>query len=391
MLTYADALAALAGIGALTQAETLPLTQALGRVLAEDVRLAGDQPTFDRATMDGYALALDGAAASFRVIGTLHAGETWSATMKPGDALRIMTGAPVPVGTTVVPIELTDRGQTTVTVTEAKALVPRRHIAWRGEDGHAGDVVVRTGTRLSPTTLALAAMAGATAVHVRRWPRLVILTTGDEVGASGEAGIHDSNGPLLASLCAAIGVTATRQHVRDEAPALSAALAAADAELIVTTGGVSAGAKDLIPALANAAGFTTIFHQVAIQPGKPVFLARRENGRCLIGLPGNPVSVLTTAHLFLLPLLGWTPAWLELPLTTAFQHTGKRHLFLPARLVPGGLEPVAWNGSGDLIAAAAGDGLIDLPVGIHTPIGSQLRFLPYVGSAPGERGVIPPR
>jgi molybdopterin molybdotransferase len=398
MITYAEAVAAIAAIAPPIAVETIPLAAARGRALAEDVRLDRDQPGFDRATMDGYALAPDGAATAFPVLGAVHAGEAWPRPLRPGEAVRIMTGAPVPAGATVVPIEQTDRGEARVTVTEPKALAPGRNIARRGEDGHRGDTVVCAGTRLAPATLAVAAMAGAATVAVRRWPRVAIITTGDEVGGAGEAGIMDSNGPLLEALCAALGIAATRAHAGDDAGSLSAAIEAAmaTADIVVTTGGVSAGAKDLVPGLASAAGFAAVFHHVAIQPGKPVFLARRGDGRCLIGLPGNPVSVLATAHLFLLPLLGrwlggWAPTWLELPLATPFAHGGKRHLFLPARLVPGGVAPIAWNGSGDLIAAAAGDGLVDLPIGTDATPGTRVRFLPYLGSTPGERGIIPPR
>jgi len=396
MISYSEACTAIAAIIAPQRAESLPLAQALGRILAEDIRLIGDQPSFDRSTMDGYAVMLDGAASSFRVVGTVHAGETWPSTLTVGQALRIMTGAPVPSGCTVIPIECTDRGSDIVVITDTKALAAKRHIAWRGEDGHAGDSIVQAGVRLAPTTIAAAAMAGATSVAVQRLPRIAIITTGDEVGGAGEAGINDSNGPLLDTLCAALGAPSLRRHARDDDAALGSAVLSADADIIVTTGGVSAGAKDLIPAVANAAGFITIFHHVAIQPGKPVFLARHADGRCLIGLPGNPVSVLATAHLFLLPLIGrwlggWTPPWLELPMPSAFTHAGKRHLFLPARLVPGGIEPIVWNGSGDLIAAAAGDGLVDLPIGIQVQPGTRLRFLPYVGSTLGARGTIPPR
>ena len=396
MISYAEACAAIAAITAPRRIETLALTQALGRIVAEDVRLAGDQPSFDRSTMDGYALVLDEATSSFRVIGTVHAGESWNRALTAGHAVRIMTGAPVPAGATVVPIEITDRGNDVVIVTDGNALAPGRNIAWRGEDGHAGDSIVRAGVRLAPVTIAAAAMAGAISVQVHRMPRVAIITTGDEVGGGGDASINDSNGPLLDSLCMTIGVPAVRSHATDDEMSLRNALSTADADIIVTTGGVSAGAKDLVQGLANAAGFITVFHHVAIQPGKPVFLARHADGRCLIGLPGNPVSVLATAHLFLLPLIGrwlggWTPPWLELPMASAFTHTSKRHLFLPARIVPGGIEPIAWNGSGDLIAAAAGDGLVDLPVGIQVQPGTRLRFLPYVGSGIGERGTIPPR
>lgn len=402
MLSYAEAIAAIDALVVIPRLETVPLANALGLVLAEDIRLAAPQPPFDRATMDGYAVLPDGDRTTFRVIGTVPAGSTWSGTLAPGEAVRIMTGAPVPAGTTVVPIEATDRGEVVVTIADAGSLAPGRNIAWRGEDGAAGSVVVAAGTRATPATIAAAAMCGVRQATVSWPPAVGIVTTGDEVGGEGSAAINDSNGPLLSALAQQLGMPHARIHVRDEAHALRLTLQAAceQADIVVTTGGVSAGARDLVPEVAGDLGFATILHHVAIQPGKPVFLAqrtgaRRGNARFLIGLPGNPVSVLATAHLFLLPLIGrflggWKPAWLELPVAVDWTHAGARHLFLPARLVPGGIEPIRWNGSGDLIAAAAGDGLVDLPPGTTAARGTTLRFLPYAG-VPGERGRLPPR
>ncbi len=397
MLTYAEALALLAASEVTPTHERLPLAAAAGRIVAEDIRLAADQPPFDRATMDGYALCLKPETSAYTVRGIVYAGSTYDGTLQPGEAVRIMTGAPAPAGTTVVPHEVSDRGEQTVIITDPKARTPARNIAWRGEDGRAGAVVVSAGTRLTPLVLSVAAMAGATTVTVARAPRLALVTTGDEVGGSGSAGIIDSNGPFLAGFAASLGLSAIRTHASDQAGHLRLTLssALAQAEVLVTTGGVSAGAKDLVPAVAADLGFTTLFHHVAIQPGKPV-LVMRHGDRFLIGLPGNPVSVVATAHLFLLPLLhrllgAPAPRWLELPLTVPATNRGQRQQFLPAHLTTGGIAPIAWNGSGDLIAAASGDGLIDLPVGAAYSPGHVARFLPYVGWHPGHAGQLPER
>lgn len=415
LLSYEDALARIGELPAGLTLEQLPLERTYGRVLAQDVRLASDQPPFDRATMDGFAVVIDGERCDFLIQGLVPAGTTFTGILQPGDAVRIMTGAPVPAGTTVVPIEMTDQAgkpppqkgithktmsaSLRVVVGDPSALRPGRNIARRGEDGHAGDAVVATGTILGPATIACAAMAGARVLTVRRQPQLAIVTTGDEVGGSNEAGINDSNGPLLTAFAAAFGFPATRTHVADDAIALRAAIVTSfeHADVVVTTGGVSAGDKDLIPVLAPSLGLTTIFHHVAIQPGKPVFLARRSDGKLLVGLPGNPVSVLATAHLVLLPvlrrLLGMPPAgsWERLPLTIPWENRGKRRQFLPARRTAGGVEPIRWNGSGDLIAAAAGDCLVDLAPGTAFAAGESVALLAYVGTATGATGVLPPR
>jgi molybdopterin molybdotransferase len=397
MLTYADALARLAALTVVPASERLPLTEAAGRVVAEDIRLAGDQPPFDRATMDGYALCLKPETSAYAVKGVVYAGSSYPGTLQPGEAVRIMTGAPAPAGTTVVPHELSDRGEQVVIITDPKARAPGRNIAWRGEDGKAGAILIAKGTRMTPVLLSLAAMAGATSATVACLPRLALITTGDEVGGSGPAGIIDSNGPFLAGFLAALGLAAYITHARDQEDRLRRHLSTAMncAEIIVTTGGVSAGDKDLVPAVAAELGFSTVFHHVAMQPGKPI-LVMQKGATFLVGLPGNPVSVVATAHLFLLPLINRLlgapmPTWLELPVTAPAINRGQRHQFLPARLTSGGIAPIAWNGSGDLIAAASGDGLIDLPVGAAYNPGHLARFLPYVGWQAGHVGQMPER
>ncbi len=413
--TYAEALELIANVPAERRAEIVPLDHAQGRVLITDIPLAEDQPPFDRATMDGFAVVPDGQRLSFSIQGMVAAGSTFTGHLQPGQAVRIMTGAPAPAGTTVVPIELTDQFGTAmphaslthktlstavvVTVTEPKAVSPARNIARRGEDGRAGDIVVRAGTVLGPATLACAAMAGAAQLTVARPPRIAIVTTGDEVGGQGAAAINDSNGPFLTAFAAALGLPAARAHAVDDAIALRAALVTSfdQAEVVVTTGGVSAGDKDLVPVLATSLGLITVFHHIAMQPGKPVFLARRGDGKFLVGLPGNPVSVIATAHLILLPLIrrlmGLAPdgTWELLPLGCSWSNPGKRQLFLPARRTAGGVVPIRWNGSGDLVAAAAGDCLVDLAPGASHPAGHVVPVLPYVGTLTGATAVLPAR
>jgi molybdopterin molybdotransferase len=401
MLTFEEAMGALDALDVGARAhrtETLPLRDARGRTLAEDVAIDRDQPGFDRSTMDGFAVVPKGDAQTFSVRGVVLAGATFDGNLQPGEAVRIMTGAPAPSGTTVVPIERTgyEEGAPTVLIDH----VPQagRNVAWRGEDAHAGDVLVAKGTRLGPAHLSVAAMAGATEAVVFQRPTVGVVTTGDEVGASGAAGIRDSNGPLLDGLLEAVGARVTRRHARDQATELGGALedAVSSADIVVTTGGVSMGTHDLVPSMLDQLGFETVFHKVQVQPGKPVLVASRGDGATFVGLPGNPVSVLATAHLFLFPVLGkflggWAPRWIQAPMAHDYEHKGRRHLFLPASLQDEGLVPAKWNGSGDLIAAAAADGLVELPVGAAFRAGESVRFLPYVGHSIGERSVLPPR
>ncbi|MEM6672801.1 MAG: molybdopterin molybdotransferase MoeA [Planctomycetota bacterium] len=401
MLTFAESQAALDTLDVGDRARrvvSVPLREARGRVLAAPVAIDRDQPGFDRATMDGFAVALDGDRSEFRVVGTVTAGTSHDGTLAPGEAVRIMTGAPAPAGTTVVPIERAVGETDGDTVRFESAPPPRANIAWRGEDARDGDVLVRAGTRLGPAHLSVAAMAGADRLDVFERPKVSVVTTGDEVGAAGPAGIRDSNGPLLDALLAAIAVDVERRHARDDEAELRAALeaAAASADVVVTTGGVSMGERDLVPETLRELGFETLFHRVQVQPGKPVLVAHRADGALFVGLPGNPVSVLATAHLFLFPALGrflggWRPSSVDVPMAEDYEHRGKRHLFLPASFDGSGLVPARWNGSGDLIAAAAADGLVELPVGARFAAGEVARFIPYVGHALAERAALPPR
>jgi len=395
MLTYDEALALLRGLQVPAQTEELPIEHALGAVLAREVRAGCDQPPFDRATMDGIAVR-SGERRVFRVVGSVMAGERFEGVLAEDEAVAIMTGAPVPEGCGVVPVEVVERGGDPARVDPSWELRPGRNVARRGEDAQEGAAVLPAGARLSVACVAAAAMAGARTVEAWQPPRLGILTTGDEVGAGGPAGIQDSNGPLLAAFATALGLPFERAHAPDDAERMESVLRglAERNEVVVTVGGVSMGEKDLVPAAAAEAGYRQLLHRVAIQPGKPLLLAQRDDGRTLMGLPGNPVSVLATAHLFLAPLVGrflggWEPTWLERPLAVGHTHRGKRRLFLPARLDESGLHPIAWNGSGDLYAAAHGDGLVDLEPGGAWSAGTVLRFLPYLGQGAGERALLP--
>lgn len=397
LLSYDDALGLLGELPIEPRVVSVDLAGARNRVLARETRAESDQPPFDRATMDGFAL-LPGLGTSFSVVGSVMAGECRERAVEKGEAVAIMTGAPVPEGCLVIPVEQTERAGDSITTAKDFELRPRRNVALQGEDARRGDVVLQAGTRLSVVGIAAAAMAGEKELSVFDPPRLGICTTGDEVGSDGPAGVVDCNGPLLFAFAQALGVPASREHARDDETHLFSTLEglAASSDVVVTVGGVSMGERDLVPAMAERLGFGKVFHKVAMQPGKPVFLAQRKDGKVLIGLPGNPVSVLATAHLFLAPLLGrfmgdWKPTWVQRPLAHDHSHRGKRRLFLPARLDEQGLHPVAWNGSGDLYTATAAHGLLDLAPGGSWSRGALLRFLPYFGQGPGEHSVLPVR
>ncbi|MDN4478428.1 molybdopterin molybdotransferase MoeA [Demequina sp. SYSU T00039] len=289
------------------RSEQVPAAAALGRVLAHDVRTLVDVPSFTNSAMDGYAVRVAEAAAGaiLPVSADIPAG-VFPAPLAPGTAARIMTGAPVPQGAdAVVPREVTDDGLERVRVTVAPA--PGAHIRLAGEDARAGDLVLGAGTVLTPPRLAAIAGAGHAEVSVRARPRVVVVSTGDELRAPGEelapGQIFDSNSTLMAALVEqAGGEVAAALRLGDDPVAFLAAVetASAGCDLILTAGGVSVGAYDVVKAALADAGVE--FVPVAMQPGKPQGLGRV--GRVPIAcLPGNPVSVAASFTAFVEPLL----------------------------------------------------------------------------------------
>jgi molybdopterin molybdotransferase len=290
--------------------ELLPLAGALGRVLAGDVRAEMDVPPTDNSAVDGYAMAAADIPAigtrSLEVVAELAAGSVFAGTLRPGQALRIMTGAPMPAGAdTVYPQEVVERHGESATVGSITAGANTRR---RGEDVQAGAVVLPAGTLLRPQEIGIAASLGLAQLLVRRKPRVAILSTGDEVAEPGSARkpgqIYDSNRFSLRGLVEdAGGVAVDDGIVPDQFDELHARLlrAAEHADVVLTSGGVSVGDYDLVKAVLQQAGGIE-FWQVAMQPGRP--LAAGRIGRAhFFGLPGNPVASMLTFHLFVRPAL----------------------------------------------------------------------------------------
>ena len=312
--TVAEHLAAALSLVSPLPAVRIPLEEADGHVLAEDVRAPSLLPRWDNSAMDGYAVraqdvagATDGDPVSLEVLADLAAGSDEEPTVRRGTAARIMTGAPVPPGAdAVVPVEVTDGG--TVTVLVRRPAAEGAHIRRAGEDVQAGDVVLATGTLLGPAQVAAAASVGCSGLSVHRRPRVAVLSTGSELVPPGAAlrrgQIPDSNSYLLAASVRAAGCDVVRVGaVPDERDALRSVLdeqlGAVDA--VVTSGGVSMGAYDVVKeVLAREAGMA--FVQVAMQPGKPQGLGRL-GGTPVFALPGNPVSALVSFEVFVRPAL----------------------------------------------------------------------------------------
>jgi molybdopterin molybdotransferase len=381
MLTLDEALARLlSATRPLAETESVSTFDALGRVLAEDVRSALDVPPADNTSMDGYALS----CADVRAAGTLlpvsqriPAGVVGRA-LEPGTAARIFTGAQVPAGADAVVMQeqceaIGDGVRVNIVPT------PGQWIRRRGEDVRQESVVLRAGTRLSPQSLGLAASVGAARLRVARRPRVALFSTGDELVMPGQplkpGAIYNSNRFTLRGLIQALGCEcADLGIVPDRLDATRAALreAAQDNDLIVTSGGVSVGEEDHLRPAVQAEGRLDLW-QIAIKPGKPLAFGTRGD-TLVFGLPGNPVSALVGAELFVKPALRALQGIADpLPrlepgrLGGELRRNAERDEFVRARTRTDGdvivLEPLRGQESHMIARAGAADALVHVPRG----------------------------
>lgn len=308
---YLDELFVLLGNASpLTDTEEVPLAAALGRVLAAPVHAVGDVPAFANSGMDGYAVRhadLATLPATLQVVGAVPAGSGEDPSIEPGQCVRIMTGAPVPTAAdTVVPVEITDGGTQTVTITESRE--HGQHVRGAGEDVRAGDLVAASGTTITGRVLGSLAASGTPLVTVRRRPVVAIAATGDELvppGGSLERGqIFESNGTHLAATLTELGADVRPPVVlADDNDAFTAGLdeLAAGADLVFLTGGVSVGDFDVSRIVLEQCA-ESAFRHVRMQPGKPQGWARWR-GVPVIAFPGNPVSTAISFEVFGRPVL----------------------------------------------------------------------------------------
>lgn len=349
----------------------VPLRQARGMVLAEDVRTPIPLPIFDNSAMDGYALRLaDLEGTTLPVAGESAAGSA-TATLPPGYATKVMTGAPIPIGADcVVPYEATDRGTSIVTIHERPTL--GAHVRHRGEDLQTGDVVAPRGAVLTPRHMAAIAATGIAEVsaHATR-PRVAVVSTGAELRQAGDTltdgAIYESNGLMLAELVRGLRAEADATSTTDDPVALLAHLSecAAHHDLIITTGGVSAGDYDVVKAALAPLGVW--FGAVAMQPGKPQG-SGRINQTPIICLPGNPVSAYVSFVLFVRPalrkLMGH-PDPTDRPIRATLAHDmtspAGRTQFLRGAYADGMVSQVRGPGSHLIGALAMANVLVEIP------------------------------
>ncbi|MGW5055549.1 molybdopterin molybdotransferase MoeA [Actinokineospora sp. NPDC004072] len=364
----------------------LPLADCLGLVLAEDVVAGVSLPPFDNSAMDGYAVrAADlGDETSLPVADDIPAGRTDVRPLAPGTAHRIMTGAPMPPGAdAVVQVELTDGGTEVVAI--RGRVEPGKHVRRAGEEVVAGSVVLKAGVVLGSARLGLAAAVGLGELPVRRRPRVVVLSTGTELTPPGEplapGRIYESNSVLLAAAVREIGGEAVvSRFVPDDVPAFLAAVERhADADLLITSGGVSAGAYEVVKDA--LAGRGVEFVRVAMQPGGPQG-SGRVDGLAVVALPGNPVSAALSFELFVRPALlaamghpavdrprarARTTEALRSPAGKVQYRRGRHDAGVVA------VVPVGGPGSHLLASFAESNCLIELPVGVaEVPAGGEV-------------------
>jgi len=346
--------------------EGVALDDAYGRILAESVRAERDYPALARSLRDGYAVRSADIPGTLNVRGEVRAGDQLQSDLLPGEALEIMTGAPVPAGAdAVVMIEHVTRTGERVQIDQSSEA--GQFINQRGAEAVSGTELIPAGTRLDASHIATLATIGQRSVHVFAKPRVAIVATGDEIVALHEQPaphqIRNSNSHMLASLVRAAGgeptVLPVAHDTRDALrPLLQEGLTF---DLLVVTGGVSAGKYDLVKPALRELGVTFRFERVRIQPGQPTAFGTAAGGKPVVGLPGNPGSSLITFQLFAKPALELLAGAQEvlLPLLSArfeapFRHKPGLTRFLPARLNADGqhIRHISWQGSSDIPALA---------------------------------------
>jgi molybdenum cofactor synthesis domain-containing protein len=385
MLRIEDALDIILEHTPVLSAEEIRLEQAIGRVLRHDCVSDLDLPPFDRARMDGYALraadtetAAPGCPVRLRAIGEAAAGHAFDGQVNAGEAVRIMTGAPVPLGADAVEkIEVIRVLDGELIEIEAP-LKPGQFITPRGAEARAGDVMVKSGARVTPAIAATLASFGHARLKVSKTPRLTLLSTGTELveveERPGPAQIRNSNTYSLAGYAEAVGAEVLSAGiVRDDFDATREAIvrALSESDVVILSGGVSMGDYDLVKPALNDLGARILVEKVAMHPGKPTVFARLGE-RVIFGLPGNPVSVAVSFHLFARPALLKMQGASEIhpPRTRVYaarsvKGAPPRRSHQPARLIiregRAEAEPLKWGGSSDLVAFMRADCLIVVP------------------------------
>jgi molybdopterin molybdotransferase len=375
--------------------ELLPLAQAHGRVLRESIASAEDMPPFDRSAMDGYAIGVDDPADEFEVVAEIRAGQAIERQLQLGQAIRIFTGARLPgAGLKVVMQEHVEAHGRRIRLLKCTAV---SNVRLRGEDARSGEVLLKPGTTLDATGVALLASVGKTSLLVSKQPEILHLTTGDEIvppeQTPGSGQIRNSNASLISALCREHGVdTVSHFHAGDDLPALFQIVSEAKAktyDLVLISGGSGGGDYDFSAELFRHLQATIHFREVNVRPGKPLIFGTASGGpaaQIIFGLPGNALSHFVCFHLFvrhaldrLLARPSPTPTWGFLAESMS-DTLNARETWWPAQtgLKEGRLEcrALPWKSSGDITRLPAANALIQVPASTsHLAAGTMVELL----------------
>ncbi|MEP2102270.1 MAG: gephyrin-like molybdotransferase Glp [Parasphingorhabdus sp.] len=360
------------------RSETVPVGEALGRYLAEDLIAKRSQPAADMSAMDGYAIAFEDRAGPWQLVGECKAGSPPCPPIQPGQAARIFTGALLPDGAdTVVMQENVKTDGATIKLIEEPSPVKGRHVRHASGDFKVGDIALKAGTHLNAAALGHAVIAGAGNLSVGRSPKIAVLSTGDELVAPGADTqphqIPASNDVMITAMLDRLPARSRSiSRIKDDMESLCAALESArDCDIIVTIGGASVGDHDLVAPAFKQLGGKTDFWKIAMKPGKPL-MAGTLGDSLVVALPGNPGSAFVTATLFLIPLIRYLagaahymPTMQSAITNTLLPATNQRAEFLRAKADGSGITAFNSQDSAKLSILAAANALLYRPA--HSP------------------------
>ncbi|MDA8132564.1 MAG: molybdopterin molybdotransferase MoeA [Elusimicrobia bacterium] len=387
MISFEEAIEAVLKRARKLPAVRVRLEEAAGRILAADVRSPLDMPPFDKALVDGYAVRSHDVKAGVRLkkAGTIQAGGR-ARSLPAGTCLKIMTGAPVPLGADAVVMVERTREEGGLVIFGSSA-GKRAGISRRGSDMKRGQLILRSGSAVRTSHIAALAAAGKGFLLCGGLPSVSLVNTGGELirpgGKLPAGGIYNSNGPMLAALLRGDGMKAEPVIVRDEPARLRAALSKAlRSDIVLVSGGVSMGDYDLVPGTLKSLGVKEVFHRVRVRPGKPMFFGVKGR-RLVFGMPGNPLANFMAYHAYVRPAIlkmaGASrpgPEFTAGRCASAFRpRTGRLAMELAQAGCSYSLAPVRANGSADVLALAAAEAFAAVPEKAELKKGAKGRFL----------------
>ncbi len=369
----------------------LPLEKCQGKVTASPVLAPMDVPSFDNSGMDGYAIAWDEKGEGREVFGVIQAGDSPDFVLEKGKAVRIFTGAPIPVGAdTVIPQEYIDRTGEMIFF-DSQKFFRGVNVRKKGAQCKVGWEVVPAGTKITPGTIGLLASLGLQEVEVFPAPKVALILTGDEIVELGNplqpGEIYNANGPSIRACLEGLGIHELEVYsVKDDQNEVTQVVGKAleTADFLLLTGGISVGDYDFVKGSLEQNGVEQLFYKIKQRPGKPLFVGKKEE-KLVFALPGNPASVLTCYIQYVKPCLqnwmGNPNAWTSppyYPIASDFNKNADLTFFLKAKLEQGKIILLPGQESFNLLSFGVADGLVEIPESSqHIEEGSLLAFYPW--------------